>query len=180
MFPDAFLPNLIVFLAGQVAACGYLRTGLVNRGVHLLVLTWISADVALVARFGYAHTGTVYVLALVVMQIVSIVGIAMFAAGRIRRRRPKLKEQREGMFREAFVAYLKNDLEPAEKLYQKLVRLDPWDASTRLGLATVLSRSGQAAKSRKWLRSVRGLDSDQRFRDAVERELESARPPEES
>ena len=49
MFPDAFLPNLAIFVVAQVTAWVYLRTGLIATGVSIVVASWLAADVALVA-----------------------------------------------------------------------------------------------------------------------------------
>lgn len=168
MLTDSLLPNLLIFIVGQLAAVGYLRTGLVRRGVLLLLITWACADAALIARFGYRSTGTLYVACLSVMQVTSIFAALAFLVGRVRRRATKNVERRDRLLREAFVHYLRNELVPAEKLYSTLLRTDPWDAAAHLGRATVLARAGRARESRRALKLVRGLDPDGRMVDALD------------
>ena len=72
MFADSFWPNLLAVVLGQIAAWGYVRTGLLVRGALLMVVGLAAADVALVARFAFSHTGAVYLGALLVLQVWSL------------------------------------------------------------------------------------------------------------
>ena len=72
MFQGEFLPNLVVFLLGQAVAWGYLRTGLVARGLVSLIGGWVLADAALVARFAYDHQGRWFIASLAGMQLKNV------------------------------------------------------------------------------------------------------------
>lgn len=172
MFEDAFLPNLLVFLLGQAAAWGYVRTGLVVRGALVMVVGWAAADIALVARFMFSETGAVYRGALILMQAWSLVEFVLFATGRILRRSKARQAEREVLLREAGIHWLKDELALARPIYARLVRRDPWDADAALGLATVLGDLGSQRPARRWLRRVRALDTKKHLADVVEIELE--------
>ncbi|MCA8943350.1 MAG: hypothetical protein KDB80_12375 [Planctomycetes bacterium] len=163
MLSDSLVPNLLIFLVGQLAAIGYMRTGLARRGIQVLVATWAGADVALIARFGYQETGWGYTSGLSVMQVVSLAAAVMFVVGRVRRRSKRNVERRDRMLREAFVHYLRNELVPAEKLYTTLARIDPWDTAAHVGRASVLAESGRRRESRREMKIARGLDPDGRL-----------------
>lgn len=171
MFEDGFWPNLAIFVAGQIAAWGYLRTGLIRRGVCLMVGAWILADIALLARFAYEGQQTVYRLALTAMQAYSLCEFVLFAWGRWRRRRPAVRRQREELFRAAFLHYLRDEREAASRLYRAILRRDHWDVDAALGLATVLARSGQLRRARSLFRLARGLDRQGRYASAISWEL---------
>lgn len=172
MFPDSFAGNALVFLVGQAVAWGYLRTGLLTRGVPLMAVLWLAVDVALVARFAYQETGPVYLAALAVMQACAVVETVRFVAGRLNRRRERVKERRIERYRAAFTHYLRDELEQAERLYRKLLRSDPWDLESRLGLATLLARTGARRRARSMFRRARSLDRGQRYQDVIREELE--------
>lgn len=171
MFADAFWPNFVLFLLGQVAAWGYLRTGLGGRGAWVLVLTWVLADVALVARFGYDHVGSVYVGSLAGMQFVAVAAFGAFLFARVRRRLKGVVGRVAALRRAGFVAYLRGDLEVAIDKFGRILRLDPWDTSARVALGTALLRQGRARPGRRILRSVRGLDRAGSYTHAVQSEL---------
>ena len=54
LFEDSFLINLVIFVAGQAAAYGYLRTGRRNRGVMLMIVAWVLIDVINRRSFGWS------------------------------------------------------------------------------------------------------------------------------
>lgn len=171
MFADAFWPNLVIFVLGQVAAWGYLRTGLVRRGLCLMIGAWILADLALLARFAYEGQETLYRSALMVMQAYSLCEFALFVYGRWRRRSRGLRAQREQLFREAFLHYLRDERELAERRYRKILRRDHWDVDATLGLATTLARSGKDRRARSLFRAARSLDRDGRYAQVISWEL---------
>lgn len=175
MFEDSFLANLAVFLAGQVAGVGYLRTGLIARGVAVVVPSWVLADVALLARFAY-ESETAFRVSVLGMQLVCAGSFVLFVSGRWRRRFPRFVAQRPGLLREAFVAYLRDDLEQARVIYRRLVSRDPWDLDARLGLATVLARAGQVRRARTAFRVARSLDRERRWEDVIQDELARLAP----
>lgn len=171
MFQDSFLINLLIFLVAQVVAYGYLRTGLIRRGVLLIIGTWLMADAALLARFAFNHTGNYYVGALWLMQVHMLLETFLYASGRLRRRLRSTVSRRRDQFSAAFRHYLRNELDQAQRILRRLVRLDPWDLESTLALATVLSRKGRYRKARGLLRQARGLDRNKRFRDVIGAEL---------
>lgn len=171
MFADAFLPNLLVFVLGQIAAWGYVRTGLVVRGALAMVVCWAAADFALVARFAYSETGTPYRAALLVMQVWSLVEFVFFVTGRWMRRSPARRAERARLLREAGIHWLRDEADAARPIYTRLVRRDPWDAAAALGLATLHVENGDSRKARTWLHRVRAVDTEKAFADVVEHEL---------
>ena len=171
MFQDAFWPNLAIFVLGQIAAWGYLRTGLVRRGVLLMVGAWLLADVALLARFAYEGQDLVYRVALMLMQIYSLCEFALFLYGRWRRRSPAVRERREHLLREAFLHYLRDERVAAARSYRQILRNDQWDADATLGLATVLARGGEHRRARSLFRSARSLDRTGRREQVISWEL---------
>lgn len=170
MFEDSFLANLAVFLAGQIAGVGYLRTGLIARGMAVVVPSWVLADAALLSRFAY-ESETAFRASLSGMQLVCAGALMLFVSGRLRRRLPSLAAERSGLLRRAFVAYLRNDLDEARTGYRRLVSRDPWDLEARLGLATVLARAGRARRARAAFRVARSLDRERRWEDVIRDEL---------
>jgi hypothetical protein len=172
MFADSFWPNLLAVVLGQIAAWGYVRTGLLVRGALLMVVGLAAADVALVARFAFSHTGAVYVGALLVLQVWSLAELVLFVVGRRRHANAIASPRRAEEMRDAGISYLRDELEDAEEVYRRLARRDAWDVEAALGLATVLARRGREKEARSWLRKVAAIDIRQRWADVVELELE--------
>ncbi|MEM7199981.1 MAG: tetratricopeptide repeat protein [Planctomycetota bacterium] len=171
MLGDSFLFNFVVFALGQFAAWGYLRTGRIPRGATLAIGAWVLADIALVAKFAYEGGTLVAGISLALMQIYSLTEFGLFVYGRWRRQGATMRSEQEELHREAFVHYLRNELEPAGDLYRKLLRRDPWDAEAALSLGRVLDRAGDAKPARRWLRVARSLDRSERYRDFIGEEL---------
>lgn len=167
MFPDAFLPNLAIFLVAQAVAWTYLRTGLVPRGISVIVGTWIAADTALVARFGFDEPGFVYVASLVVMQAWTLLETGRLCRGRWRRSRAAFLVEREATYRQAFVDWLRDDLQPAAESLLRLIRVDPWDLDSRLLLAKVSAAAADIRAARRQFIAARRLDRDSRHADAI-------------
>lgn len=171
MFKDSFLPNLLILVIAQLVAYGYLRTGLLRRGVLLMVGTWVMADIALLSRFAFAYTGPYYLGALLVMQVYAVLETFLYTSGRVRRRFGATARRRKDLFFRAFRHYLRNELDQSQMILRRLVRWDPWDLESTLALATVLSRKGRHRRARGLLRQARGLDRHRRFRDVIGAEL---------
>ena len=171
MFQDNFLTNFLILVAAQIVAYGYLRTGLQRRGVMLMVGTWVMVDVALLARFAFAHTGRYYLGALLVMQVYTMAEMFLYFSGRLRRRLGSTVRRRHHLFVAAFRHYLRDELDQAQGILRRLVRWDPWDLESTLALATVLSRKGSYRRARGLLRQARSLDRERRFRDVIGAEL---------
>lgn len=171
MFADSFSINLLIFLAGQAVAYGYLRTGRKTRGLSLMILSLVFVDVALVRAFAFEDRGTWFRVSLLLMQVYSLVELFLFTTGRLRRRLRKNREQREQRFRNAFLHYLRNDLEAAIGEYRWLLKADAWDLEATLALATALARQGESKQARRWFRSARALDLGGRYADVISDEL---------
>lgn len=173
MFADSFAINLVIFLAGQVVAYLYLRTGRRQRGLMLMIGAWILIDVVLVAKFAFHHTGSLFWLSLLIVQVWSLGEVCAYGFSRVRRRRKVVLARRAEEFRKGFQAYLKNDFEPAIEAFRGILRRDPWDLPTVVALATALARSGvakNARKARSWWRVARDLDVDATFADVIDAE----------
>jgi tetratricopeptide (TPR) repeat protein len=172
MFADSFLANLLIFVIGQAAAWGNMRTGRVVRGLALMVGAWALADLALMFRFVFESMRASYLPVLVVLQAWSLVEAALLGHGRLRRRSWRRRPARLALYREAFEHYLRNDLPAARSLQQRLVRRDPWDTEATLALATTLARAGERKKARKLFRRARAIDLEARFHDVIADELD--------
>jgi hypothetical protein len=176
MFEESFLINLVIFLLGQWAAYGYLRTGLRQRGLALMILGWVLVDVILVERYAFERTGIFYRVSLACLQAYSLVEFVLFTGGRIRRRLRSVRRAREVDFRQAFLHYLNDEMVLAEAGYRRILKRDPWDEEATLGLATTLARIGKSKKARAMFRRARALDQDGRFTDVIGDELRRFRP----
>lgn len=168
MFPGSFGANLAFFLLAQVVAWLYLRTGLVTRGLVVLIATWVLADLALVLRFAYGVTDEPYVASLGVMQAIAVAEAIRLTWRGLRRRRASFREWRTTSYREAMIAFLRNELDAARDGLLLLVRADPWDLPARLALGVVLARQGRTRAARRQFTGARRLDRKRRYADAIE------------
>ena len=170
MFEDSLPINLSIFLAGQLVAYLYLRTGRRQRGLILMIGGWVLIDVALVQRFAFATVDEVFYSALIVMQVWSLLEFLAYFWARIYRRRKSVRKRREIEFRAGFEAYLRNDLESAITAFRGIVRRDPWDLPVVVALATALARMGgrgSLRRSRSLFKSARDLDVDSSFDEII-------------
>lgn len=173
MFEDSLAINLVIFLAGQLVAYLYLRTGRRQRGLVLMIGAWVLADVALVQRFVFGAVDEVYYASLIAMQGWSVLEFAGYFFSRMRRRSKAVRKRRDLEFRSGFEAYLQNDLELAIRNFRGIVRRDPWDLPVVVALATALARSEEPRhrrRSRSLLQAARSLDVDSEFVDIIEGE----------
>jgi tetratricopeptide (TPR) repeat protein len=181
VFPDLFLPNLLVFVAGVTTAVACLRTGMLQRGILLLVLLLASADAALLLRFAAAERGEAYWLVLTAMQALAVGASVWLLAARARRRWSADARQRRQLFAAALVHYLRHELEPAAALLTRLRRADPWDVPTCLLLGNVLAAGGQLRRARRCYRAAKNLDREAGYVDLVALQLarleQGAAPP---
>lgn len=171
MFPDSFLPNLLIFVMAQVAAWGYLRTGLIRRGAILMVSTWVLADAALLARFAYEEDGPPFRIPLYLMQTHALLETFLFAFGQLRRRFTRTARRRRELFRSAFVHYLRDELDEATGILIRLRRNDPWDLQSTLALANVMASRRRHRRAIGLYRQARGLDRHQQYRDFIGHQL---------
>jgi len=172
VFWDAFLPNALAFACGQLVAWGYLRTGLVRRGVVLMLTIWILADVALLARFAYEHQGLSYVLPLLAMQLTCVAGTVWFAFCRLRRRFSWTARRAKQLFAQGQLQYLRGEFERALQTFRQLHRNDPWNVPAAISLASVLARRGRPRQAVRLYRQARALDLKQEYQDFIESQLE--------
>jgi tetratricopeptide (TPR) repeat protein len=169
---DAFLPNALTFACGQLVAWGYLRTGLVRRGIALMLTIWVLADVALLARFAYEQQGLAYVLPLLGMQLCCVAGTAWFAFCRLRRRYSGTARRAGALFAAGQQHYFRGEFDRALAAFQKLHRNDPWNVPAAISLAAVLARRGRARQAVRLYRQARALDLKQEYQDFIENQLE--------
>jgi hypothetical protein len=167
VFPDLFLPNLLVFALGQAAAIVYMRSGLVRPGVVLLLALLLTADAALLARFAYGHRDAWFFLPLAAMQALALLGAGWLLFAGARRRWSRTSRQKSTLFDQAFVAYLKNDLPAAARQLTVLRRADPWDPVVAIGLANVLRLQGKQRQAKGLYRRARSLDRRGEYSDLV-------------
>jgi hypothetical protein len=170
MFEDSLPINLSIFLAGQLVAYLYLRTGRRQRGLTLMIGGWVLIDVALVQRFAFATVDEVFYSALIAMQVWSLLEFLAYFWARIYRRRKSVRKRREIEFRDGFQAYLRNDLESAITAFRGIVRRDPWDLPVVVALATALARMGgrrSLRRSRSLFKAARDLDVDSSFDEII-------------
>ena len=171
MFEDSFLVNLLIFLAGQAVAYGYLRTGRKSLGLSLMILSLALVDVALVRAYAFEQRDMLFSLALLGMQAYSLVELFLFCIGRLRRRTRANRQHREKLFRTAFLHFIRNDVVAAIDDYERLLRADPWDLESTLALATALARNGESKDARRYFRSARSLDLKGNYADVISDEL---------
>lgn len=164
MFPDLFLPNLLVFAIGQVAALVHLRTGRVRLGIALMVLLWGSADWALLARFLHGHTDVWYRGALLLLQGVALGSGAALAFALWRRRWSATAKQSEALFAAAFTGYLRDELPAAARLLRRLCRNDPWDVGSLVLLGNVQRAQGDPKRALASYRRAHSLDRHGQYR----------------
>jgi len=158
VFPDAFLPNLALFVLGQAAAWFYLRTGRFWVGAISTASLWLFADWAVVARFVFAAEGADYLLPLGGMQVVAIGLAVVLAVALWRRRWSKTGKARDERFGEGLRAYLREDLPLAQRLFRSLVSCNPWDAAAWLALGNVERRLQRPRKAAACYRRALGVD----------------------
>ncbi|HLQ39001.1 MAG TPA: tetratricopeptide repeat protein [Planctomycetota bacterium] len=174
MFPQSFVPNLLLFAAGQCAAWGWLRTGMVLRGVLAMVAVWVAADWALLAHFAYGQDGAQFLVPLGAMQVVGIVEPCAFFGRRLWRRITPRRHQRSELLRRGFQQYLSDDLAAAAVVFRRLRRTDPWDTAATVALANVLLAQGQRRRAMAAYRRARAIDRDGEHRDFIACQLERA------
>ncbi len=167
MYPDQLLPNLAIFAAGVLVATACLRTGLVARGVWLMVAVWCLADGALLVRYAMEDRGELYVGVLWAMQAVCALSVLWWTWARVRRRLGRMGRQRNAVFSEGQACQMRGDLEGARRTYGRLLRHDPWDTATTIAMAEVLHALGKRAAARGMLRRARNLDLRKDYGDLI-------------
>ena len=162
---ESFLPNLVLFVAGQAAAWFYLRTGRLWIGAGAMAWLWIAADWAVLAKYVFAATDTHFRLSLLAMQLGAVVTVAALGIAWWRRRWSKTAKARGELFARGLEFYLGGDHEQARLTFRRLVRSDPWDAAAWLALGNTLRRLGRDAAARRCYRRCRHVDLGSEYAD---------------
>ena len=171
MAPDHFAVNFAIFAGGCAAALAWLRTGMVVRGALLLVVLFVAADVALVARFVFGDPGGWFFAGLFAMQVPALAAILWWAVRLAVRHWSKDRRARRQLFAAGLQHYLRNEHPQAEALFRRLHRVDPWDVPAAIGLANVLWRRGQGRRARRLLRAARRLDRHSAYSEFIAEQL---------
>ena len=158
MFPDLFWPSAALSALGVATAVFCLRSGMVVRGLLLLTVLAVAADVALVARYVYSDRGAWFSLSLWTLQLAAAASAAWLLAALVRRRWSADARRREELFAAGFQHYLRDELAAARGLFRRLLRANPWDVAAMVALANVTWREGRAGRARILLRRARRLD----------------------
>jgi hypothetical protein len=176
--PDHFAFNFAIFAGGCAAALAWLRTGMIVRGALLLVVLFVAADVAMVARFVLGDPGGWFFAGLFAMQVGALAAILWWAVRLAVRRWSKDRRARRQLFAAGLQHYLRNEHPQAEALFRRLHRVDPWDVPAAIGLANVLWRRGQCRRARRLLRAARRLDRDSAYSEFIAEQLRRVGPGE--
>lgn len=171
MLPDCFLCNAAICAAGFATAIWWLRTGMLVRGVALLVAMAVTVDVALVARFVFADRGGWFQGGLMSMQVAALGSVAALGVALARRRWSADARRRAELFAAGLQHYLRDELKAARNLFLRLRRADPWDVAATVALANVHWREGRAARARTLLQIAARLDRRGEFRDFIGEQL---------
>jgi hypothetical protein len=154
----AFLPDLLLFAAAQVAAWTWLHTGRVWLGGGAMVVLWSLADWVVVQRLVYGASAESLAPWSWPLRGVAIVVTCWLLRDLWARRWSRTAKQRPVLFRAGLEAYLRDELEPARQTFTRLVRSDPCDTAAWIALGSVLARSGRPRRARRCFRRARAVD----------------------
>lgn len=175
MLTDVFLPNLAIFLAGLGTAFFWMRTGMVRRGVLLLAVLTVAADVTIVARFVFGDEGSWFAVPLLLLQAAGLGAVAWLLFARARRRWSADSVRGRERIAQATRHYLRDELAPAAALYARVRRADPWNVPATIGLANVLWQQGRTRRALALWRRARRLDRGRGFADFVAEQVRRCR-----
>lgn len=168
MAPHAFLPNVVAFLVGQVAAWHYLRTGRTWVGGLATLGVWLLLDAWLLARYVYAaDVATLRSLAGALQLLAAATALRLLQQLWRRHRSPAARE-RIHRHRGALVSYLRGDWAAAVAGYRALVRTDPWDAAAWIGLGDALARTGNRKAADRCYWRAAGVDVGKAHADLLQ------------
>ena len=177
VFPQHFLPNLLVFVAGQSAAWYFLRTGRWGVGIAATAALWIIADWVFVAKFVLGAAGADLQLPFASLQITGAATVLLLAWGLWRRRWSAAARHRTELFGKGIACYLSGDHASAQSLFRSLVQANPWDCAAWVALGNVMRRLGQPRRARRCYRRALALDTRRQYSDLVEHQMAQMRPP---
>lgn len=169
MFPESFLPNLLLFVAGQTAAWIYLRSGRLWLGGLATATLWVAADWAVVAKFVFDDVGAHFRVPLIVMQSAAVAVVVLLAFQQWRRRWSRTARRRAELFEAGVAAYLRRSNDEAQRTFRRLVRADPWDAAAWLALGNTHRRARRPGPARRCYRRCMRVDSRREYSDLARR-----------
>lgn len=159
--------GLAVVLPGVgLVHLGWLRTGvplgvLFAAGLNgALVAGSLTPGAAAVAAAGLVTAGAAWLASL---------GATVYVVWR--RLPARSAAERDALFREGLIAYLRGDLAAAARAFQAILRLCRGDVPARLKLAMVYKAQGEAGRATAELWRCRYHDAENAWRWEVEREL---------
>lgn len=171
----AFVPNLLLFLLGVAAAFWLLRTGMVRRGVIVLVVLLAAADLALLARYAWDLRGAWLLTPLLLMQGVALVAAGWLVFALARRRWSAVRAERDRLFADGMAHYLRDELPQAAAVFAKLRRADPWDVPATIAFANVLAAQGLGRQALRLLAHGAALDVRAEYRDLIDQQRQRLR-----
>lgn len=175
MFAAHFLPNLVVFVAGQAAAWYYLRSGRHGLGVAITVPLWALLDWWLVARYVFAVDAVELLWPATALQALTAATVAALAFGLWRRRHSAVARARTTWFGDGMAQYLRSDYGAACATFTRLVRTNPWDAAAWIALGDASARLGQLARAQRCYRRASSVDTQRAYADLLQLRRQRAR-----
>ncbi len=164
----SLLAVCIPFVAGQVPAWLYMRSGRVALGLLASGALWVLCDWWLVARYVYAHDEDLLRWPAGLLQLVAAGTAFGFAWQRWRRRWSTAAGARTERFAAGMAQYLRSDYPAARATFRRLVRVDPWDAPAWVALGDVLVRQGAGRAARGCYRRARAVDTEGALTDLID------------
>ncbi|MEK7448613.1 MAG: tetratricopeptide repeat protein [Planctomycetota bacterium] len=90
------------------------------------------------------------------------------------RERPALQEKKKQLFSEGLIYYLKNDLDRAGKIFQRILKLDRDDPDALFYLGVIYRNSGQTGKATRFFNRALILDDTEKWRWEISEELKKS------
>jgi len=171
------MPAWIAVIATVIfPGTGHLLLRRYLKGSVLSALFAASVDVFLISSFLLGQ-GVTSALSVVSGALAAGVGvfalIDLFRALKVLRSKD-FQERKDGLLREAQVAWLKDDLPGAETLLRAILAIDERDVEAWVHLGKVLKASGRDGEARRSFRSALNLSGSRRWRWELMRELGTA------
>ncbi len=87
------------------------------------------------------------------------------------RRLRRIEAEKRDLLRSGMIAYLRDDLEAAERSFRSCLKLDGQEVEALVRLGMVLARRSRPGRARSHLRRARSLDMEEKWSWEIEREL---------
>ncbi|MBK8096003.1 MAG: hypothetical protein IPK26_02795 [Planctomycetes bacterium] len=165
----------MLLLLGAAAAFWLLRTGMVRRGVFVLVVLFAAADLALLARHAFDLRGAWLHAPLLLMQGVAIAAAGWLVIALTRRRWSTVRSKRQHLFAAGMAHYLRDELPQAATVFSQLRRADPWDVPATIAFANVLAAQGRVRQALRLLGHGAALDVRAEYRDLIDQQRQRLR-----